>query len=111
MCGRSRSIPEGCEAARTSPAPQFIEMIRLNLPIAGSYKEGNLFFEEFPRFNPCLFQNCPQCSFGHISRMVGNGGKSSTGRIVPDLMASRRITEKLKAKGFELLDNFPVFEA
>jgi hypothetical protein len=43
--------------------------------------------------------------------MVGNGGKSSTGRIVPDLMASRRITEKLKAKGFELLDNYPVFEA
>jgi len=26
-------------------------------------------------------------------------------------MASRRITEKLKAKGFELLDNYPVFEA
>jgi len=43
--------------------------------------------------------------------MAGNGGKSSTGRIVPDLMASRRITEKLKAKGFEFLDDFPLFEA
>jgi hypothetical protein len=42
--------------------------------------------------------------------MVGNGSKSSTRRIVPDLMASRRKTEKLKAKGFEFLDNFPVFE-
>jgi hypothetical protein len=43
--------------------------------------------------------------------MIRNGGKPSGGWVMPDFMASCRMTKKLKAKCLEFLDNLPIFES
>jgi hypothetical protein len=47
-----------------------------------------------------LLQNGPQCSFGQITSMIGNGCISVGCGVIPDFMAPGGLTMKGKPKGF-----------
>ena len=69
-----------------------------------------LFLEKIHWGYLCLLQNRSQSSFGHISGMVGNCGKSSGRWVLPDFMTTCRVTKKLKAECLEFFDDLTVFK-
>jgi hypothetical protein len=58
----------------------------------------HLLFQELLRFDSRLFENRAQRAFGQVARMIWNGGKPPCGGIVPDFMATRRVTMEFKPK-------------
>ena len=57
-----------------------------------------------------LLENFPQCTFRHITRVVGNSSISVSFGIKPYLMATGRLSVKPKSKFFQFPDNLPVFK-
>jgi len=54
--------------------------------------ERLLFRQEVFRIDTGLPQDGTQCTFRHVSGMVGNGGLAIGLRVVPDFMASGRLS-------------------
>lgn len=63
------------------------------------WRRGSLFQENLG-LDAGLLEDSPQRAFRHVSRMIGDGGVALRGRVVPDLMASRRLSVEFQAQGF-----------
>jgi hypothetical protein len=76
-----------------------------------SSQTRTLFFvQEIVRLDTGLSQNGPQRAFRQVSGMVGDGGVAIGLGIVPDLVASGRLTVKGKAERLETFDDLAVFK-
>jgi hypothetical protein len=51
------------------------------------------------RLNARLFDDSVERTFGHIARMVGNGGVAVGGGVEPDFMAASRPIQPLTTNG------------
>jgi hypothetical protein len=65
-------------------------------------------FKKVFDINICLFQNCPQSAFGHLSGVIRDCGKSFCFGIKSDFVTAGGLTVKLKAETFQNPDNFAV---
>jgi len=82
--------------------PPRIKKFSLHQVIQGNER---LFFQKGLWRNPRLFQDCPKCTFWHISRMIRDGGTAICLFIIPDLVAFCCLSIKFKSVRLEPFDN------
>lgn len=66
--------------------------------------------QELVNIDICLLEDCPQCSFGHISRVIWNCGVSVCCGVKPDFVTTCSLPVELEPEISQLSYNLPMTE-
>jgi hypothetical protein len=107
----------GADATRFARVPQENRLVAVPLKkIMGN--DGNdkgpflpSIRNEDVRIYASLFQNRPECSFGHFARVVGNRCVTIRWALEPDFVTAGGLAIKLEAARLQLTNYFPIAES